>query len=81
MPAARITRRTKVVRYTSADVLYALGNAAEFLEHAEFPDGTGAQEAANRKAAQIIKRVMAARRRRPETTHTAAMPERSGMYG
>jgi len=74
-------RRTKDVRFDSEDILYALGNAAEFLESSEFPDGTGGQEAANRKAAQIIRRVMAARRRGPERVHTVKMPIKAGMYG
>jgi len=40
------------------DLIYALGNAAEFLENEEWPeDDGGAQEAANREAAKRIRRM------------------------
>jgi hypothetical protein len=60
-------------KFTVDDLLYALGNAAEFLELEQFPhdDGTdteGQQEAANREAAKRIRRMAHRYMRKHSTT-------------
>jgi hypothetical protein len=43
-------------KFSHYDLIYALDNAAEFLENEQWPeDDGGAQEAANREAAKMIR--------------------------
>ncbi len=46
--------KTKKSKWTIDDLIFALDNAAEFLENEEFPDN-GEQELANREGAKRIR--------------------------
>lgn len=47
-------RQTKNLKWTLDDLIFALDNAAEFLENEEFPDN-GEQELANKEGARPIR--------------------------
>lgn len=73
-------RNYKIVNFDSDDIIWALENAAEFLEGEEFPDETGVQEAANKKAAKIIRTLVKNRIKKPVKVFTVKANARSGIY-